>query len=150
MIGFPDIRVVAILEPNAIVNLITNQDIPKCANAAATHRVIFSAFRCSLQLLTIDSIGEQACLDFAVQQLTSIGVFVYIDGGHAGETISLNLTRRLGLTLRAHRRKPRVACKPRSCCHLIGRNVQCQWKLSAPQGRCNQSARSLSLKYVSR
>jgi cellulose 1,4-beta-cellobiosidase len=36
--SFPDINVVLIIEPDALANVITNADIPKCAEAASAYR----------------------------------------------------------------------------------------------------------------
>lgn len=62
--GQPDVRVVAIIEPDSLANLVTNlQQFPKCANA------------------------EQTYLNatvYALQKLNMPNVFMYLDAGHAG------------------------------------------------------------------
>jgi cellulose 1,4-beta-cellobiosidase len=54
---------VAVIEPDSLANLVTNLSDPKCANAAATYK---------------------ACTIYAMQQLNSVGVYMYLDAGHAG------------------------------------------------------------------
>ncbi|KAI0362456.1 cellobiohydrolaseII [Trametes cingulata] len=60
---FPDVRVVAVIEPDSLANLVTNLNVQKCANAEATYK---------------------ACVTYALQQLSSVGVYMYMDAGHAG------------------------------------------------------------------
>ncbi|PPQ99543.1 hypothetical protein CVT26_008397, partial [Gymnopilus dilepis] len=60
---FPDVRVIAIIEPDSLANLVTNLSVEKCANAASTYK---------------------ACITYAVQQLGSASVYMYLDAGHAG------------------------------------------------------------------
>ncbi|KAI0807694.1 cellobiohydrolaseII [Fomes fomentarius] len=60
---FPDVRVVAVIEPDSIANLVTNLNVQKCANAQTVYK---------------DSVT------YALQQLSSVGVFQYLDAGHAG------------------------------------------------------------------
>ena len=60
---FPDVRVVAVIEPDSLANLVTNLNVQKCANAEATYK---------------------ACVTYALQQLASVGVYMYMDAGHAG------------------------------------------------------------------
>ena len=35
---FPDVRVVAVIEPDSLANLVTNLSVSKCSNAAATYK----------------------------------------------------------------------------------------------------------------
>ncbi|CDO73586.1 Carbohydrate-Binding Module Family 1 / Glycoside Hydrolase Family 6 protein [Trametes cinnabarina] len=60
---YPDVRVVAVIEPDSLANLVTNLNVQKCANAEATYK---------------------ACVTYALQQLSSVGVYQYMDAGHAG------------------------------------------------------------------
>ena len=56
-------RVVAVIEPDSLANLVTNLNVQKCANAESTYK---------------------ACVTYALQQLSSVGVYSYMDAGHAG------------------------------------------------------------------
>jgi len=60
---FPDVRVVAVIEPDSLANLVTNLDVAECAAAQTTYL---------------------ACVTYAMQQLSTVGVFQYLDAGHAG------------------------------------------------------------------
>ncbi|KII88139.1 glycoside hydrolase family 6 protein [Plicaturopsis crispa FD-325 SS-3] len=60
---YPDVRVVAVIEPDSLANLVTNLSVPKCANAQTTYL---------------------ACVNYAIEQLAAVGVNMYIDAGHAG------------------------------------------------------------------
>ncbi|KIP12323.1 glycoside hydrolase family 6 protein [Phlebiopsis gigantea 11061_1 CR5-6] len=60
---FPDVRVVAVIEPDSLANLVTNLSVQKCANAQTTYL---------------------ACVNYALIQLASVGVYMYMDAGHAG------------------------------------------------------------------
>ncbi|KAJ3541305.1 hypothetical protein NM688_g6105 [Phlebia brevispora] len=60
---FPQVRVVAVIEPDSLANLVTNLSVQKCAEAQTTYL---------------------ACVNYALQQLASVGVYMYIDAGHAG------------------------------------------------------------------
>ncbi|KAJ7940206.1 cellobiohydrolase II [Mycena leptocephala] len=61
---FPDVRVIAIIEPDSLANLVTNLSVAKCANAQTTYL---------------------ACVTYAIQQLNKLGnVYMYLDAGHAG------------------------------------------------------------------
>ncbi|KDQ50909.1 glycoside hydrolase family 6 protein [Jaapia argillacea MUCL 33604] len=60
---YPDVRVVAIIEPFSLANLVTNLNIQKCANAEAAY----------LQ-----------CVTYAIEQLNTVGVYMYLDAGNAG------------------------------------------------------------------
>src|SRR5262249_22689281 len=59
----PGQRVIVILEPDSIPNLVTNQDVPKCA--------------------AVDPV-ERRVLAYAIANLSRAGASVYIDAGHAG------------------------------------------------------------------
>ncbi|KAI0273466.1 cellulase CEL6B [Gloeopeniophorella convolvens] len=60
---FPDVRVVAVIEPDSLANLVTNLNVQKCANAQTTYL---------------------ACVNYAIEQLSTVGVYQYLDAGHAG------------------------------------------------------------------
>jgi len=61
---FPNVRVVAVIEPDSLANLVTNLSVQKCSNAQTTYL---------------------ACVTYAMQQLNKLGnVFMYLDAGHAG------------------------------------------------------------------
>ncbi|EGN95647.1 glycoside hydrolase family 6 protein [Serpula lacrymans var. lacrymans S7.3] len=60
---YPGVRVVAIIEPDSMANLVTNLSVAKCANAASTYK---------------------ACVQYALEQLATVGVYMYLDAGHAG------------------------------------------------------------------
>ena len=50
-------------EPDSLANLVTNLNVPKCANAEAAYK---------------------ACVTYAIHQLNLPNVSMYLDGGHAG------------------------------------------------------------------
>jgi len=56
-------RVVLVIEPDSLANMVTNMGVAKCANAAATYK----------ELTT-----------YAIQQLNLPNVAMYLDAGHAG------------------------------------------------------------------
>ncbi|KAI0784368.1 cellobiohydrolase II [Abortiporus biennis] len=60
---FPDVRVVAVIEPDSLANLVTNLNLQKCSNAQQTYL---------------------ACVNYALKQLSAVGVYSYMDAGHAG------------------------------------------------------------------
>ena len=60
---FPDVRVVAVIEPDSLANLVTNLNVQKCANAQTVYK---------------------NSVTYALKQLSSVGVFQYLDAGHAG------------------------------------------------------------------
>ncbi|KAF8651450.1 hypothetical protein AX16_004749 [Volvariella volvacea WC 439] len=60
---YPDVRVVAVIEPDSLANLVTNLNVSKCANAQTAYK---------------------AGVTYALQQLNSVGVYMYLDAGHAG------------------------------------------------------------------
>ncbi|THH30745.1 hypothetical protein EUX98_g3440 [Antrodiella citrinella] len=60
---YPDVRVVAVIEPDSLANLVTNLSVQKCANAQTTYL---------------------ACINYALEQLSAVGVYSYMDAGHAG------------------------------------------------------------------
>lgn len=60
---YPDVRVVAVIEPDSLANLVTNLSVEKCANAQTTYL---------------------ACVNYAIEQLATVNVYMYLDAGHAG------------------------------------------------------------------
>ncbi|KAF5315662.1 hypothetical protein D9611_004824 [Ephemerocybe angulata] len=60
---YPDVRVIAVVEPDSLANLVTNLNVSKCSGAQTAYKngVIY-----------------------ALQQLSAVGVYSYIDAGHAG------------------------------------------------------------------
>ncbi|KAF8205727.1 cellobiohydrolaseII [Mycena galopus ATCC 62051] len=61
---FPDVRVIAIIEPDSLANLVTNLNVAECSAAQTTYL---------------------ACVTYAIQQLNTLGnVYSYLDAGHAG------------------------------------------------------------------
>ncbi|KAF8892435.1 cellobiohydrolase [Infundibulicybe gibba] len=60
---FPDVRVVAVIEPDSLANLVTNLNLSKCSGAQSAY---------------LDGVT------YAMQQLNSVGVYMYLDAGHAG------------------------------------------------------------------
>ncbi|KAJ5482233.1 14-beta cellobiohydrolase [Penicillium sp. IBT 31633x] len=63
LIEYSDIQTILVIEPDSLANLVTNMDVPKCANAH-------------------DAYLE--CTDYAVTQLNLANVAMYLDAGHAG------------------------------------------------------------------
>ncbi|KAG6890237.1 Beta-glucosidase cel3A [Termitomyces sp. Mi166 len=59
----PDVRVVAVIEPDSLANLVTNLNVEKCNNAQDAYK---------------------SGVIYAMQQLNSVGVYMYLDAGHAG------------------------------------------------------------------
>lgn len=53
----------AVIEPDSLANLVTNLNVQKCANAQTTYL---------------------ACVNYALKQLSAVGVYSYMDAGHAG------------------------------------------------------------------
>ncbi|KAF5357750.1 hypothetical protein D9756_001447 [Leucocoprinus leucothites] len=60
---FPDVRVVAVVEPDSLANLVTNLSVQKCSGAQSAYK---------------------EGVTYAMQQLSSVGVYMYLDAGHAG------------------------------------------------------------------
>nr|BAH59083.1 cellulase [Coniophora puteana] len=60
---YPDVRVVAVVEPDSMANLVTNLSVQKCADAESTYKT---------------------CVAYAIEQLATVGVYMYLDAGHAG------------------------------------------------------------------
>lgn len=60
---YPSIRVVAVIEPDSLANLVTNLSDQRCANAADMYK-----------RMTI----------YAIQKLSQSNIYLYLDAGHAG------------------------------------------------------------------
>ncbi|KAF9024347.1 cellulase CEL6B [Hymenopellis radicata] len=60
---YPDVRVVAVVEPDSLANLVTNLSVAKCNGAQTAYK---------------------AGVTYAMQQLNKVGVYMYLDAGHAG------------------------------------------------------------------
>jgi cellulose 1,4-beta-cellobiosidase len=60
---YPDVRVVAVIEPDSLANLVTNLNVAKCSGAQDAYK---------------------AGVTYAMQQLNTVGVYMYLDAGHAG------------------------------------------------------------------
>jgi len=63
LLEFSDVRVVAVIEPDSLANLVTNLSVQKCANAQSAYK---------------------ECVLYAIQKLNALGVYMYLDAGHAG------------------------------------------------------------------
>ena len=82
-IEYPDVRVVAVVEPDSIANLVTNLSVQKCAEAQATYMVCLGR-EFDLQSLTRHIYCTQTAVEYAIKQLATVGVYMYLDAGHAG------------------------------------------------------------------
>ncbi|KAI0418420.1 hypothetical protein EKO27_g10090 [Xylaria grammica] len=60
---YSDVRVILVIEPDSLANLVTNLSVSKCSNAKAAYL---------------------ECTDYAVRQLNLDNVSMYLDAGHAG------------------------------------------------------------------
>ncbi|KAG5654138.1 Beta-glucosidase cel3A [Sphagnurus paluster] len=60
---YPDVRVVAVIEPDSLANLVTNLNVAKCSGAQTAYK--------------------QGTI-YALKQLNAVGVYMYLDAGHAG------------------------------------------------------------------
>ncbi|KAK3325110.1 1, 4-beta cellobiohydrolase [Apodospora peruviana] len=63
LIEYSDIRIILVIEPDSLANLVTNTNVAKCSNAAAAYR---------------------ECTKYALQKLNLPNVAMYLDAGHAG------------------------------------------------------------------
>lgn len=61
--AYSDLRVILVIEPDSLANMVTNLSVQKCANAQAAY---------------------YQCIQYALQQLNLPNVAMYIDAGHAG------------------------------------------------------------------
>ncbi|KAG8733431.1 Beta-glucosidase cel3A [Ceratobasidium sp. 423] len=60
---YPQVRVVAVVEPDSLANLVTNLSDPRCAAAQDVYK------RCTV---------------YAIQKLSQSNIYLYLDAGHAG------------------------------------------------------------------
>jgi len=60
---YPNVTVVAVIEPDSLANLVTNLSDPNCSAAEDAYK---------------------ECIVYAIQQLTTVNVHQYLDAGHAG------------------------------------------------------------------
>ncbi|KAG8929128.1 hypothetical protein FRC03_001568 [Tulasnella sp. 419] len=60
---YPDVRVVAVMEPDSLANLVTNMSDPRCANAATVYK---------------------SSTIYALKKLNFCNIWIYLDAGHAG------------------------------------------------------------------
>ncbi|ESK94153.1 cellobiohydrolase ii [Moniliophthora roreri MCA 2997] len=60
---YPDVRVVAVIEPDSLANLVTNLNVQKCSRAQTVYKT---------------------STQYALKQLDTAGVYMYLDAGHAG------------------------------------------------------------------
>lgn len=60
---YPTVPVVAVVEPDSLANLVTNLNVAKCSGAQEAYK---------------------SGVTYAMQQLNSVGVYMYLDAGHAG------------------------------------------------------------------
>jgi len=60
---YPSVRVVFVVEPDGLANLVTNLSVAKCANASSTYQELIS---------------------YAIAQLQQPNVYLYLDAGHSG------------------------------------------------------------------
>jgi cellulose 1,4-beta-cellobiosidase len=54
---------VAVIEPDSLANLVTNLNVAKCSGAQTAYK---------------------SGVTYAIQQLNALGVYMYVDAGHAG------------------------------------------------------------------
>lgn len=60
---YPSVNVVAVIEPDSLANLVTNLDVAACAAAQSAY---------------------MTCVNYAITQLATVNVQMYVDAGHAG------------------------------------------------------------------
>ncbi|VUC31355.1 unnamed protein product [Clonostachys rosea] len=63
IVEYSDIRILLVIEPDSLANLVTNTNVAKCANAKSAYL---------------------ECTNYAVKQLNLPNVAMYLDAGHAG------------------------------------------------------------------
>lgn len=63
LIAFSDIRIILVVEPDSLANLVTNLNVAKCSNAQSAYL---------------------ECTNYALTQLNLANVAMYLDAGHAG------------------------------------------------------------------
>lgn len=63
LISYSDTRIILVIEPDSLANMVTNLNVPKCANAQSAY---------------------EECTIYALQKLNLPNVAMYMDAGHAG------------------------------------------------------------------
>ncbi|KAK3328683.1 1, 4-beta cellobiohydrolase [Cercophora scortea] len=63
IIAYSDIRLILVVEPDSLANLVTNTNVAKCSGAASAYK---------------------ECTNYALKQLNLPNVAMYLDAGHAG------------------------------------------------------------------
>jgi cellulose 1,4-beta-cellobiosidase len=63
LVTYSDVKVILVIEPDSLANLVTNLGTAKCANAQAAY---------------------MACVEYAIAQLNLPNVSMYLDAGHGG------------------------------------------------------------------
>jgi cellulose 1,4-beta-cellobiosidase len=63
LVTYSDVKVILVIEPDSLANLVTNMNVAKCSNAASAYK---------------------ECVTYAIQQLNLPNVSMYLDAGHAG------------------------------------------------------------------
>ncbi|GJD03356.1 glucanase [Colletotrichum higginsianum] len=118
IIKYSDIRILLVIEPDSLANLVTNLNVPKCAGAQAAYL---------------------ECTNYAVTQLNLPNVAMYLDAGHAGW---LGWTANLGPSAQMYAKVFKDAGRPKALRGLVT-NVSNYnaWSLSSPpsytQGNSN-------------
>ncbi|KAI9055814.1 hypothetical protein LZ554_000754 [Drepanopeziza brunnea f. sp. 'monogermtubi'] len=63
LVTYSDVKVILVIEPDSLANLVTNMNVAKCSGAASAYK---------------------ECTTYAIQQLNLPNVSMYLDAGHAG------------------------------------------------------------------
>jgi cellulose 1,4-beta-cellobiosidase len=63
LVTYSDVKVILVIEPDSLANLVTNLNVAKCANAEAAYK---------------------QCVEYAIKTLNLPNVSMYLDAGHAG------------------------------------------------------------------
>ncbi|KUJ18153.1 glycoside hydrolase family 6 protein [Mollisia scopiformis] len=63
LVTYSDVKVILVIEPDSLANLVTNLSVQKCANAEAAYK---------------------ECVEYAISILNLPNVSMYLDAGHAG------------------------------------------------------------------
>jgi cellulose 1,4-beta-cellobiosidase len=63
LVTYSDVKVILVIEPDSLANLVTNLSVAKCANAEAAYK---------------------QCIEYAISTLNLPNVSMYLDAGHAG------------------------------------------------------------------
>jgi cellulose 1,4-beta-cellobiosidase len=63
LVTYSDVKVILVIEPDSLANLVTNLSVAKCANAEAAYK---------------------ECIEYAISTLNLPNVSMYLDAGHAG------------------------------------------------------------------